>query len=1086
MTEHEEPSNHDPRGGTATAELLRLRDRIASLERDMGALRAAVDEADRDRRRARAALTAEIGFQDALFASSALSIALVVDRQIRRCSQRLEAMFGYGPGELIGQSTRVLFPDEASWLAQGGAGYPRINAGGYWEGEIEYVRKSGEHFWCLVQGSLVDKADPSKGVLFACSDITGRRLNEAQLREALLEQQAIYDVTPASVLVIRYRRVVKANRRAATMFGYSLEELIGLPTRQFYPDDATFERVGRDVVEVARRGEVFLHESQLICKNGKPLWVLGQVVAIDPSDLKKGIIVSHVDITVLKEREVELRRQGELLRMAQEVSRTTAFVWHVAEDRIEWAGDPEMLLGPRPASGKYPTIREMLHPDDRAEWLRTRGETLANRQGQTKEFRIVRTDGAVIWLNCIERVFHDAAGNVTQLLVVNQDITARKEAEQRVKRSEERFRRLTSLSSDWYWEQDREFRFRDMSGDVTGKTGFTTHDHIGKARWELPNLEVSEEQWAAHRALLERHQPFRDFVMRRPDVGGRPVYVSISGDPIFDEQGRFQGYRGIGKNITDKLLAERALRDAKEAAEAANRAKSQFLANMSHEIRTPMNGVIGMTDLLLDTELSPEQRRFADTVQASGRALLRIVDDILDFSKIEEGRLELERAAYSPRQVLEDVASLLANVAHAKRLEFICDIDPAIPETMIGDQGRLLQVLTNLVGNAIKFTERGTVTLGAERAMLDKGQVLRITVTDTGIGMAASTVKRLFEPFTQADASTTRRFGGTGLGLAISRSLTRLMGSDIEVASEPGRGSIFRFGLPLKEGTFERAVPIVVGDALARLQVVLLARDGALARVVGRELQAWGVQFTSVATAEAAFGAVATSMARGVVVDGLIVDRLALGASLADFTTRVAALLKGARPVVVLEPTGHPDLPDSKPDSGLVTTLSTPARQAELLRALSAMSQGWRAVRAPAVTARSTLANLGLHVLLVEDNRVNQLVGMATLKALGCRVMVANDGLEALEALEHQVFDLVLMDCQMPNMDGFEALSIIRSRERMLPAERHSRIVAVTASAIVGERDRCLAAGFSDYLSKPYTREQMLDLITRLGVAAKV
>ncbi len=783
-------------------------------------------------------------------------------------------------------------------------------------------------------------------------------------------------------------------------------------------------------------------------------------------------------------REARDRRQTELFRMALKISRTTALVWHVAEDRLEWADDPKPLLGPRPPSGNYPTIREMIHPDDRDDWLRSRARMLSAGAGRRRSFRIVRTDGSIRWFDNAERVFHDAAGNVTEVLVVNQDITARKLAEQQLRESEARFRSLTDLSSDWYWEQDSEFRFVEMSGEVRKATGFDTAEHIGKQRWELPFSEVTDEQWAEHKAKLARHEPFHDFVMRRPDVDGKPVYVSISGEPIFDEHGTFAGYRGIGKNVTDKMLAERELRAAKLAAENANRIKSQFLANMSHEIRTPMNGVIGMTDLLLGTHLTPEQRRFAQTLQDSGRALLRIVDSILDFSKIEEGKLEIERAPFSPRRVIEDVASLLANGAHAKRLPLIVDIDPALPETILGDEGRMRQVLTNLVGNAIKFTEKGSVQVTADVVRSETGMILLFSVADTGMGMVNSARTRLFEPFMQGDVSTTRRFGGTGLGLAISRRLVNLMGGEIDVDTAPGQGATFSFTLPLEPGDYEDSASLDPVKLVADLRVMVISGEIALSRALRRQLAHWGARVTCVADVEAAMTSIVPSQQEGAAtIDVILIDATSLRdeQALQRFVRHARERVHTERPIVVLTPKGHPDIGDvgdlvqACPD---VTSLLMPVREAELLGALSNPHRTSNQPAAPGPSPQP-LRRIAARVLLVEDNPVNQMVGTASLKALGARVSLANDGLEALEALEHDRFDIVLMDCQMPNMDGFEALAIIRARESDRASATRSKIVALTANAIVGERERCLALGFDDFLSKPYTRDQLFAMLEK-------
>jgi signal transduction histidine kinase/CheY-like chemotaxis protein len=599
---------------------------------------------------------------------------------------------------------------------------------------------------------------------------------------------------------------------------------------------------------------------------------------------------------------------------------------------------------------------------------------------------------------------------------------------------------------------------------------------------------VSEQQWAVHKSLLAKHAPFHDFEYRLPDEGPSQVWHSVSGYPVFDETGAFTGYRGVGRDISRRKSAEAALTKAKEAAETANVAKSRFLANMSHEIRTPMNGILGMTELLLDTPLSDEQKRFAQTVYDSGQSLLAIINDILDFSKIEAGKLELEAAPFNPRQVVEDVVALLASRAHQKGVELACNIDPALPESQIGDSGRLRQVLTNLIGNAIKFTDQGHVLVAVDQA---PGNSWKFTVADSGIGMPEAVRERLFEPFSQADTSFTRRYGGTGLGLAISRQLARMMGGEIGVESAPGAGS--RFWFTVTFGADPELSPAPPTSVLPRPGGIMLILDdhSVSTEILAQQLSYWGVDCERVNTLEQVDERL--RQAPGTYA-GLFADMARLGDDPYARAQAIAAASPGLN-VVLLVSIGSASQPQVREQAagGPIRHLAKPVGRADLVACLSAMASTPAVAAANRAGGGASTRATPLRVLLVEDNPINQQVGLAMLNALGCAVKLAADGVLALEALQHGSFDVVLMDCQMPNMDGFQALAIIRERGLMhdgagvpknttggpmMPLQRLA-VIALTANAMAGERERCLEAGFDDYLSKPFKRGQLDEMLRR-------
>lgn len=542
---------------------------------------------------------------------------------------------------------------------------------------------------------------------------------------------------------------------------------------------------------------------------------------------------------------------------------------------------------------------------------------------------------------------------------------------------------------------------------------------------------------------------------------------------------------GFNAMLSEVQVRDTELREARAQAEAGARAKAEFLAMMSHEIRTPMNGVIGMTGLLRDTNLGPEQREYVDTVQSSANALLTILNDILDFSKVEAGRLDLEGIDFDLRSAVQDVVELLAERAQGKGVELLSSVDPSVPDAVQGDPGRFRQILTNLIGNAIKFTEQGEVVVSARLVEEQTNAlVLRIEVRDTGIGIPPEARARLFQAFSQADSSTTRRFGGTGLGLAISRRLVDLMGGQIGVESEAGRGSIFWFTVRFTNaaGAVKPAVS-ASPKALHRMRALIIDDNSTNRQILRVQLQTWGLRVDEAEGGPAGLTCVRAAAGSDDPYRVILLDMQMPGMSGLDVAHAVRAEA-GSRdiPMILLTSWLEPSLSAASVEAGISACLPKPVRPRRLLEALGDVLEpttgaSRRDERAGAPSALPAAPGRRGRVLAADDNAVNKKLITRLLEKAGYVADAVDNGREAVEAVTRADYDAVLMDCQMPVMDGFEATSVIRAAES--GRSRRVPIIALTASAMASDRERCLAAGMDDYLTKPIKPTDLAEILAR-------
>ncbi|NND97415.1 MAG: response regulator [Pirellulaceae bacterium] len=712
---------------------------------------------------------------------------------------------------------------------------------------------------------------------------------------------------------------------------------------------------------------------------------------------------------------------------------------------------------------------DAIHDDDRDRVLKNLRE-LRQRAKIEQEYRIVRPDGTVVWLHDrISIVHYD--GVPAYVGGIGTDITA-------IRESEAMYLSLVENLPLHVIRKDIDLKVEFGNQRYCNSIGLPLDEVIGKTDYDLFPPDLAKKYVDDDRRVLETGEIF-NVIEEHQNSDGERVFVEIFKGPTRDSSGEINGIQVLFWDVTERKIAEQEVSIARDLAEQANQAKSEFLANMSHEIRTPMNGIIGMTELLFNTSPTADQRGHLNMVKQSAQSLLRLLNDILDFSKIEAGKLDLEHCEFSLRDCVGHALQTLCSRAGEKGLDLLCHVDPDVPDALLGDTCRLAQIIINLVGNAVKFTEQGEIEVAVALKSRKKDSLtLHFAVRDTGIGIPPEQQKKIFDSFSQVDASTTRKYGGTGLGLAISSQLVDLMNGEIDVHSDIGIGTTFSFTAQF--GVCPQKPPIAEIRELKGMHVLVVDDHARNRAIISEMIKDWGMHPVVAKSGPVAIKKMKQAAANEKPISIAIIDSAMPGMD--GFALAECFALDDSLPAyqtIMLVSSATADDIDRGRKLGITHQMQKPVVHSELLDMILEMT----GLREPtdASDRQQDLTTRPLSVLLAEDGIVNQHVAVGLLKQFGHNVTIANDGREAIDTLEKQPFDVILMDVQMPNMDGLEATRQIRQKE----SETGSRIpiIAMTAGAMKGDEQRCLEAGMNAYISKPINPQLLRETLEKIVVS---
>jgi len=939
--------------------------------------------------------------------------------------------------------------------------------------EFPAVTKSGSIVWLGQNVQLLKEGDRIVGFQAVARDISARKKAEE-------ERDRFFSLSLDLLCITGFDGFFKLlNPSWHKLLGFTNEELMAEPFTNFvHPDDrlSTYEQLLR----VTEGYNLLSFETRFRCKDGSYKWTEWTATPFAHQQL---IYAVGRDITERKKIQEELAESEGRYRILAENS-TDLISRHSPEGVFLYVSPAcRLLLGYEPEELLGRSVYGFFHPDDLLKVRLNLPKIKDLPESFTNVYRIRKKDGTFIWFESTSRTVRDKATQmVLEVITVSRDISVRKAAEELLEQSERRLQQVIETVEEGITLSDEHGHFEIFNSAMERLTGYTMAEANRSgdfSRVLYPDRESRQRALDGLKLLLEEGKSVEtESIIRTKSGDLKTLLATTALLNVWNRRLFLSAYR----DITERKRDEEELKKAKEQAEAATRAKSEFLAVMSHEIRTPMNSIIGMTDLLLESSLTEEQRDYVETIRTGGESLLTIINDILDFSKIESGKIELEESPCELKSCIEEVLDLLAPKAVEKGIDLLYWVDPQIPPYVMGDPLRLRQILINLAGNAVKFTDRGEVYIKANLSWrLGSNLVLQFSVKDTGIGIPSEKLDRLFKPFSQVDSSTTRRYGGTGLGLAICTRLVQLMGGKIWAESTEGMGSTFFFTLKSSVAPSDTDLPKVYlrgkTPELTGKRVLIVDDNTTNLLILRLQCEQWGMLPRTTSSPREALEWIGKGDPFDVAVFDMLMPEMD-GVQLAREVRKVRP--SKTLPLILFTSTGKTPAEEPAIKDVFSATLPKPVKRTEFFDLLVEAVSGKKpvALKAKAQPAKATVQPSELKILVAEDNPINQKLLLRVLKQLGFSADMADNGVEVLKAMETSRYDLVFMDVHMPEMDGLEATRRIVNSTK---SEDRPFIVAVTADAMQGDRDKCIEAGMDDYISKPIRITDIQDVLDRWG-----